>query len=92
MLKRTVMAGLLLALVMIAAGSAFASDDVPRMDPDELLALVDSPDVVIIDVRRSGDWENSMFMIKNAVRRDYDNVDSWAGDLPMGKIVVLYCA
>lgn len=90
--NRSVVTGLLVALMLFVAGAAFAGDGVPRMEPDELLAQIDSPDVVIIDVRRSGDWENSMFMIKNAVRMEYDDVDSWAGDLPMGKIIVLYCA
>lgn len=92
MLNRIIWAGLLLALTMFAGGTAFAGDTVPRMEPDELLAQIDSPDVLIIDVRRSGDWGNSMSMIKNAVRKDYDDVDSWADELPIGKIIVLYCA
>lgn len=74
------------------AGAAFAGDKVPRMEIAELLSRIDSPDVLIIDVRRGKDWEGSESMIKNGVRKPYNDVDSWAGDLPEGKTIVLYCA
>lgn len=86
---------LVLCLAMAAsaiAGAAFAGDKVPRMDTKELLSKIDSPDILIIDVRRGADWNGSELMIKNAERRAFNDVDSWAGDLPEGKTLVLYCA
>jgi len=74
------------------AGGAFAGDKVPRMGSSELLAMIDSPDVLILDVRRGSDWKGSEVMIKNAVRKAYNDVDSWIGDLPKDKKLVLYCA
>jgi len=78
--------------VPASAGAAFAGDKVPRMGTSELLAKIDSPDVLILDVRRGSDWKGSEVMIKNAVRKAYNDVDSWIGDLPKDKTIVLYCA
>lgn len=83
--------GLMISSVAMAGG-AFAGDKVPRMEPAELLDMIDSPDVMIIDVRRGSDWDGSEKMIKNAVRRAYNNVEGWMSDLPKGKTIVLYCA
>ncbi|MGL1861300.1 MAG: rhodanese-like domain-containing protein [Pseudodesulfovibrio sp.] len=74
------------------AGAAFAGDKVPRMEIKELLSKVDSSDVLIIDVRRGSDWKGSEKMIKNAVRKAYNDVGSWAGEMPKDKTLVLYCA
>ena len=88
-------AACLLVLVLAVsgvAGSAFAGDRVPRMEITELAAMLDSPDVTIIDVRRNKDWEGHEAMIKNAVRRGYDDVTNWSADLPKDRKLVLYCA
>lgn len=95
---RNVMGGvsvaLLLCFVLAAtalAGAAFVGDKVERMDTKVLLSLIDSPDILIIDVRRGSDWKGSELMIKNAVRKAYDDVDGWVGSLPKDKMLVLYC-
>lgn len=84
---------LVLTLSLVATGAtlAWAGDDIPRMEAADLLAKLDSPDVVIVDVRRSKDFDGSGKMIKNAVRKPYDDVASWADEVK-GKTVVLYCA
>lgn len=85
----------LMCLVMAAsvmAGGAFAGDKVPRMDAPKLVTMLDSPDVLIIDVRRGKDWEGSELMIKNAHRKAYNDVDAWMAELPKDKTIVLYCA
>lgn len=78
--------------VCAMAGPAFVGDKAPRMEAKELLSKLDSPDIMIIDVRRGRDWNGSEVMIKNAVRRAYNDVESWAGSLPKDKTLVLYCA
>lgn len=86
---------MVLATVVVmetTAGGALAGDLVPRMKADQLLEKLDSPDVMIIDVRLGRDWEGSVRMIKNSVRRPYDDVESWIGELPDDKTIVLYCA
>lgn len=74
------------------AGSAFPGDKVDRMEATELLAKIDSPNVVIIDVRRDRDFDGSELMIKNAVRKAYNDVESWAGEYDKEQTLVLYCA
>ena len=65
MLKRVLVALFAIGFVGLAyststmAGGAFAGDDVPRMEIQELLTKLDSPDIMIIDVRRGKDWEGS---------------------------------
>lgn len=98
MTRKTVLTLMVLSVFSLAcaasavAGAAFVGDKVPRMEATELLAKIDSPDIVIIDVRRGADWEGSEMMIKNAVRKAYNDVDGWAGDVPKDKTLVLYCA
>jgi len=84
---------LVLVLGLFACAEiAAAGDAVPRMQPADLLARLDLPDILVIDVRRGRDWDDSDVMIRNAVRRDYRDVQSWINDLPKGKTIVLYCA
>jgi len=82
----------LLLCLLAVVDVACAGDAVPRMEPSDLLARIDSPDIMIIDVRRGRDWDDSDEMIRNAVRRDYRDVESWIGDIPKGKTLVLYCS
>jgi len=98
MLKKIVLCFLTLSLVGFVfvvnamAGAAFVGDTIPRMEVGELFDKLDFPDIMIIDVRRGSDWEGSELMIKNGVRKAYNDVDGWAGDVPRDKTLVLYCA
>jgi rhodanese-related sulfurtransferase len=68
------------------------SKNVPRITKEELKAMMDNPDLVIIDVRYDKHWEGSDRMIKGAVREDYSDVKSWADKYRKDKLLVLYCA
>ncbi|NDV18916.1 hypothetical protein GO013_05720 [Pseudodesulfovibrio sp. JC047] len=70
---------------------ACAGDSVPRMQVGELVEMIDSDNVMVVDVRRSRDWEGSESMIKNAVRKPYDD-DAWMAVVPKDKTIVVYCA
>jgi hypothetical protein len=84
---------LLLAVFLFAcAGASTSGADAPRMNKDELKALLGKPDVVVIDVRAGGDWASSDEKIAGAVREDPTDVGSWAGKYPKDKTLVLYCA
>jgi len=70
---------------------AISIPDIPRMEKDELLKLLDNPDVIILDVRIQSEWEQSAFKIKGAMR--LDNADAVAGvTYPKDKTLILYCA
>lgn len=78
--------------LLISQGAVYAGDGVPRMSAETLLEQLDSPDVMVIDVRTGPDFNGSELVIKNAQRQDYSDVASWADSLPRDKTLVLYCA
>jgi len=88
---------LLMAIAMVFAVLAFfttpaVAQDVKRMTIEELKGMLGTPDLVIVDVRRDGDWKSSKVKIKGAVREDQDKVDAWMSKYPKDKTLVFYCA
>ena len=88
---------LMMAIAMVVVLAAFfatpaAAQEVNRMSLEELKGRLGSPDLVIIDVRREGDWKSSTVKVKGAVREDVDKVDAWMNKYPKDKTLVFYCA
>ncbi len=71
--------------------SAFAAD-VATVDKDELLAMLGSEDLIVLDVRGGRDWSSSEFKIQGAIREEPDDAEVWAGKYEKDKTIVLYCA
>jgi hypothetical protein len=84
-------AGVLAAAIFAAPASAYM-DHVPRMDKEALKAMLDSPDLVLLDIRGGQDWAASEIKIKGAQRRDPRDFNAWKDQLPRDKTLVLYCA
>jgi len=92
-MKKRLLIALLLIFFAVGVLATFArSADVPRMTKDELKAMLDNPDLVILDVRAQSDWKGDESKIKGAVREDPESVKSWAGKYSKDKTFVLYCA
>jgi rhodanese-related sulfurtransferase len=73
--------------------SVATESNVPRITKEELRSMLGNPDVVILDVRASGDWKKSESKIKGALREDPStDVKSWANKYPKEKTLVFYCA
>lgn len=53
---------------------------------------MDTPDLIIIDVRTPHDWEVSATKIKGSVREDPSGTASWMAKYPPDKTLVFYCA
>ncbi len=87
-----VLAVLLTLAFMGLFAKAAVAQEVPRMTKEELKAMLDNPDVVIIDVRTGKDWKASGSKIKGAVREEPKKAQSWAGKYDKDKTYVLYCA
>jgi hypothetical protein len=84
---------LLLALLLVLTSLGLShAGDVPLMTTDELKAMLDTPDLLILDVRRGKDWKSSEFKIKGASHYKPENYDEWASSIPKSKKIVLYCA
>lgn len=80
-----------LIFLALCAGSVAFADQVPRMDKDELKAMLGKENLVILDVRQGRDWSTSEFKIKDAVRVE-DGDLSAITKYPKDKTLVLYCA
>ena len=81
----------LVALITLAGGAAVA-EDTPLMEPEQLKAQLDQPQIVILDVRIVSDWRKSDRKITGATRVDPHDVSSWVGDFKKDALVVVYCA
>ena len=66
--------------------------EVVKISPEQLQAMLSDPDLLIIDLRTPRDWQQSTEKIPGAVRHDPQAVESWAQDLDTRKRVVTYCA
>ena len=67
-----------------------AAEEVSRMTKEELKGILGHPDVVVIDVRVSQNWQASDVKIKSATRGNPDNFSSWFDQFPKDKTLVLY--
>lgn len=93
MTNRYVKAFHMLLLISLLAGLPViaSASDVPKISKEELNAMLDDPNLVIIDVRRERDLKSSALKIRGAVWEDFLDVDTWAQKYPKNKTIVLYC-
>jgi hypothetical protein len=89
--KRRLLIALTISSALFLIGSLSFADDVNRMTKEELKAMLDSPDLTLIDVRLGKDWAASEVKIKGALREDPQTLDAWAAEYDKEKTVVLYC-
>jgi len=82
----------LIATAWIFSASGFAAEDAPRIAKEEVKALLNDPNVAILDARLGSDWKKIDKKIKGAVRIDPLDVGAWAGNYPKDKKIVVYCA
>ena len=83
---------LILAMLLLSSATTIWAGSVKTMDKEELKAMLDSPDLVILDVRRGRDWSSSEFKITGAQRLETDGITSALSSIPKEKTIVLYCA
>lgn len=86
-----VLSTVLLVLIALAYGVASAND-AHVMKKEQLLPMLGTPDVIIIDVRTKYDWDESKVKIKGALREEGMKFGSWINKYPKDKTIVLYCA
>ena len=78
-----------LALVSIT-GLAGAAGTGPIITKESLKEMLANDDLIILDLRSQPDWMSSEFRIKNAMRVDPDDLESWGDLFPKNKVLVLY--
>jgi rhodanese-related sulfurtransferase len=82
---------LLLVSLLVGLPAISAASDVLKISKEELNAMLDNPDLIIIDVRRERDWKSSSLKIRGAVWEDFLEAETWAQKYPINKTIVLYC-
>ncbi len=83
----------LFLLASLPVLAALDTSQVPRMAPEELVKLLGDPNVVVLDARQPGDWDQSDKMIKGAVRVDpKEKIGNILDRYPKDKTIVLYCS
>ena len=82
---------LALALVVLLCGVVRA-DDTHMMTKEQLLSILEDPNVLVIDVRTKYDWDSSKAKIKGAVKEEGMRFGSWMNKYPKSNTIVLYCA
>lgn len=77
-------------LPLAAQVFAQAQDDACFITKDQLKALLDSPDMTLIDMRFGRDWTDGTLKIKGAVREDPMKPGMWIDKYPKDKMLVFY--
>ena len=90
--NRRMFLGLTLTLLFAFALPTYGEDEVPKIRVEELKEILESPGLVIFDVRSGKDWGSSEIKITGAVRVDSQDIHSWAGAYSKEQKMVLYCA
>jgi rhodanese-related sulfurtransferase len=82
----------LFAAAWIFCAPGFAEEEAPRIAKEEVKALLNDPNVALLDARITPDWKKSDKKIKGAVRVDPLDVGAWTGNYPKDKKIIVYCA
>lgn len=83
---------LVLSIMLVLLISVASEAAVPKITVDELNSIWGEENLVIVDVRKESDWEESDTMIQDAVRGDPGAMEEWMDKYPKEKKFVLYCA
>lgn len=83
-------AGLIVLALLIVLATQTRASEFSMITNNQLKLMLDSPNVIIIDVRNTDDWRSSNIKIKGAVRKAPQNFESWVHELPKDKALVLY--
>ena len=79
--------------VLLGVSLVGGAEKVPRMTKEQLKEMLGKPDVVVLDVRATGDWDKAQMKIQGAVREDPSKATkTWAGKYGKDKTIILYCA
>jgi rhodanese-related sulfurtransferase len=79
-------------MVIFAASLASGDEGFKLISKDQLKEEMGKPDVVVVDVRATNDWDSAQWKIQGAQRQSPAEVKEWIDKYPKDKTIVLYCA
>ncbi len=86
----TIMAMSVAATVGTAVAAKASPKEVLNISKTEARAMLERSELTAIDVRMPHDWEASDLKVQGAIREDPNDIDSWAGNYPKDKALLLY--
>lgn len=89
MLKKLLM---LTIMVLMPTTAVWATSEVPKMEVEELQAMLGSPAVIVLDARSTGAWKKSTQKIQGAIRAASDDYQQWKGLYSKNATIILYCS
>lgn len=79
-------------IFMVGASLALGTVGITYVSKDQLKAELTNPNVIVVDVRQSQDWDSSQWKIRGARRESPAEVGQWINKYPKDKTIVFYCA
>lgn len=81
---------LVLALMTFCANIVQAGKGPVVITKEQLMGMMHQPDLIILDVRTRGNWQESATKIQGAKREMPSKFNSWAYKYPEDNLLVLY--
>jgi predicted sulfurtransferase len=85
---------IILVAVLVLAGlceTTLATEQTATLITKENKSMLGDPNVIIVDLRKSKDYNDSDLKIKGAVRESILKIKDWAPKYAKTKTMVLYC-
>ena len=79
-------------VLLVSCATINTGSEAPRISKEEVKAKLDSPNVILLDVRTGNAWDNSGEKIVGSLRMNPKEVDTWSETLVKGKEIILYCS
>jgi hypothetical protein len=89
-LYRQAILGSLIFVFVASSSLTVSASGISMISINQLNLILGNPDIAVIDVRASKDWQSSNVKIKGAVRGVPKNFESWANDFSKDKVLILY--
>ena len=89
-LYRQTILGSLIFVFVASSSLTVSASGISMISINQLNLILGNPDIAVIDVRASKDWQSSNVKIKGAVRGVPKNFESWANDFSKDKVLILY--
>lgn len=83
---------LLTIMILLPITAVWATSQVPKMEAEELHAMLGSPGVIVLDARSTGAWKESAEKIQGAIRAASEDYQQWKGQYSKNATIVLYCS
>ena len=87
--RQAILESLIFVSVALYSLTASASA-ISLISTNQLKLVLDNPEIAVIDVRSSKDWQSSDAKIKGAVRGAPKNFESWAHYFSKDTVLILY--